>query len=94
MKKLAVSKASEPLSDYVRQVDEGPVLVLTERGKPIAALISMRNLDPESLALSMNSRFMEIIERSRRRHEREGGISSDEMRRRLGLPPKRSRRKS
>ena len=41
--------------------------------------------DSESVSLVNNPRFLAIIERSRIRHEREGGISSDEMRRRLGL---------
>ena len=33
-------------------------------------------------------RFLAIIERSRARQKAEGGLSSDEMRRRLGLRPK------
>ncbi len=41
--------------------------------------------DWESISLSTNPEFMAIIERSRVRHRTEGGISSDEMRRRLGL---------
>jgi hypothetical protein len=41
--------------------------------------------DLESLSLSTNPDFLDIIEKSRRRHEREGGISSAEMRRRLGV---------
>ena len=33
----------------------------------------------ESISLSLNPDFMEIIDRSRRRQEKEGGISSEEM---------------
>jgi hypothetical protein len=40
--------------------------------------------DMESLSLSLNPDFMEIIERSRQRQDEEGGISSEEMRRRFG----------
>ncbi len=43
------------------------------------------NDDPETVALSHNPKFLEIIERSRKRMREESGISSDEMRRRLGL---------
>ena len=42
--------------------------------------------ESETVALSTDPKFIAIIERSRLRQEREGGISSDEMRRRLGLP--------
>jgi hypothetical protein len=41
--------------------------------------------DLETLPLSTNRDFLAIIERSRSRFKREGGISSQEMHRRLGL---------
>lgn len=41
--------------------------------------------DLESLPLSTNRDFLAIIERSRSRLKKEGGISSGEMRRCLGL---------
>lgn len=91
MKKVALGNATASLADYARQIDDGPLLV-TERGKPLAALVSVRDADAESLALSMSPKFLAILERSRRRHETEGGISSDEMRRRLGLNRTRSKR--
>jgi hypothetical protein len=39
----------------------------------------------KTISLSTNPQFIAIIERSRARQKAEGGISSDEMRRRLGL---------
>jgi len=39
--------------------------------------------DPETLALSTNRRFIELIERSRTRVRTEGGMTSEEMRRRF-----------
>ena len=39
----------------------------------------------EDILLSINQKFMAMIERSRARHKAEGGISSEGMRRRLGL---------
>lgn len=47
--------------------------------------MAIENADLETVSLSTNPRFIDIIERSRERQEREGGISSAEMRRRLGL---------
>lgn len=87
MKTLELTKATAPLADYVRHMGKGPV-VLTSRHKPIAALILVKNADWEELSLSSNPKFMAMIERARARHKVEGGISSEEMRRRLGLKPK------
>ena len=41
--------------------------------------------DEETVALANNPKFLEILERSRARYKAEGGISLEEMRRRLGL---------
>jgi len=84
MKKMEMEKATAPLLEYARDVRKHPV-VLTVKGKPVAALVSVENADAETVSLSTNSRFLAVIERSRARHRAEGGISSAEMRRRLGL---------
>ncbi|SRR5712692_7751465 len=84
MKKLKITEATASLAEYARQLNHGP-LVVTENGKPIAALVPVEGVDWESLAVGTSPKFLDIIERSRRRHEAEGGISIDEMRERLGL---------
>ena len=84
MKAIEVDQATASLAEYAREVKTEPVL-LTEHGCPVAALFSLENVDLESLSLSTNPQFMEIIEQSRARLAAAGGISSDEMRRRLGL---------
>jgi antitoxin (DNA-binding transcriptional repressor) of toxin-antitoxin stability system len=60
-------------------------VLLTIRGKPVAALVAVANADAETIALSMNDRFLSLIERSRARHKAEGGLSAAKMRKRLGL---------
>lgn len=40
-------------------------------------------IDLESVSLSSNSVFLDLIERSRARHREEGGVSSEELRRRF-----------
>ncbi|MBI4518173.1 MAG: type II toxin-antitoxin system prevent-host-death family antitoxin [Deltaproteobacteria bacterium] len=85
-----MAKATAPLADYVRDVRRQPVVV-TRRGRPVAALMPIENADQETATLSTNPQFLALIERSRRRHRAEGGISSEEMRRRLGVPAKRAR---
>ena len=61
---------------------EGRV-TLTNKGQPVAALVPIDNADLETAALSTNPQFLALIERSRARVRKEGGISSEEMRRRV-----------
>lgn len=82
VKKVEVTDATESLATYVRKADAGPVVV-TEAGRPVAALILLENTDLETVALSTDPEFLEIIQRSRTRHAQERGLSSAEMRRRL-----------
>ena len=84
MKTLEMAKATKSLATYARNMKKGPV-VLTANGKPVAALIIIRKTDLETIQLSTNPKFMALIRRSRVRQKAEGGISSAEMRRRLGL---------
>src|SRR6266581_4578957 len=96
MKTIEIAKAHRPLSDYAKQVSR-EVLVVVRKGKPLAVLSSAKCMDAESIALANNPKFFAIIERSRARHEAEGGISAEEVRRRLAIPlpkgrSKRSRR--
>ena len=88
MKTVEVEDAAASLAQYVRGVKKKPV-ILTRKGKPVAALVSVEGADWESLSLSTNPRFMEIIEESRKQLRTEGGIPSAEVRRRFGLtkPP-------
>ena len=85
MKMVEVKQATAPLRDYARDAQKEPVIV-TEHGRPIAALMPVTNADSETVGLSTNPQFLQLIERSRRRQDTEGGISSAEMRRRLGTP--------
>jgi len=80
---VEISDAVESLAEYARQASPGPVVV-TRNGQPLAVIVSAEDADMESISLSLNPDFMEIIERSRKRQESEGGISSEEMRRKFG----------
>jgi hypothetical protein len=83
-KTVQLSKATESLAAYIRDLDGGPILV-TDRGRTIAAIISVNNADAETISLSQNPKFHTIINRSRARQKREGGLSSQEMRQRFGI---------
>jgi antitoxin (DNA-binding transcriptional repressor) of toxin-antitoxin stability system len=70
------------LAEYAEDIGAGPV-VLTNHGDPVAVLVSIENADLETVSLSTNQQFLDIIERSRTRVRAEGGVSSEEMRRRF-----------
>ncbi len=84
MKTLEMTKEDRVLAQYAQCARKEPV-ILTKRGKPIAALVSMAGVDWETISLSTNPKFLEILRRSGERYKKEGGISSAEMRRRFGL---------
>lgn len=84
MKIVEIAEANQTLAEYASGLTEEPVII-TSNGQPIAALVTLENVDMETISLSSNPRFIELIERSRARRRSESGISSTEMRRRLGL---------
>ena len=84
MKTLEMEKATGSLADYVKIISEEPI-ILTVDGRPAAALISLENADFETITLSTNSDFVALIEGSRKLYKDDGGISSDEVRRQLGI---------
>jgi prevent-host-death family protein len=85
MKTIEINDASSPLAQYVPGARKEP-LVVVKNGKPVVAIFSVDGMDQESLSLSTNPEFLGMLERSRERYRVEGGLSTDEVRRRLGLP--------
>ena len=84
MKIIDLAEATETLAVYAAAVTQEPVIITVD-GKPVAALVAIENADLETVSLSTNPAFLALIERSRARHQAEGGLSSTEVRRRLGL---------
>ncbi len=79
---LDITEATKPLAEYAQKADLGPI-VITADGQPLAVIIDAEAIDLEALSLSTNPQFLNLIEKSRKHQEKEGGISSDEMRRLL-----------
>lgn len=86
MKTLDIGNATGTLAELARRPDREP-LILTVAGKPVAVLLPVKDADVETVSLSFNPQFLAIIEDSRRSQEREGGLTTDELRREFGLPP-------
>ena len=84
MKTIGMTEATGPLAEYAQDVSKEPVIVTVD-GKPVAALLPIENADSETVTLSIHPQFLALIERSRARQRIEGGISAQEMHRRLGL---------
>jgi PHD/YefM family antitoxin component YafN of YafNO toxin-antitoxin module len=78
MRTIELTTASRPLSDYARDLGD-EVVILTSRRKPVAALVSLSNIERETLALGMSAEFMEIIRRAREEFSSGRRLSLGEM---------------
>jgi len=84
VKTVEMGDVADSFADLVRQARTEPI-VITLRGKPVAALTAIgANTDIESLVVSNDPRFKALIERSRARNPPGTGLSTAEVRRRLG----------
>lgn len=78
MKKIELTQATEALAEYVKNIEDEPV-VIVHRGVALAALVPLGSMDYESIERANNPRFLAILKESRSSYEREGGISSEEV---------------
>lgn len=91
MKRINLSSADRPLSDYAADLcDE--IVLLTRRNRAVAAIVPLKNVDRESLALSHHPEFLEVIARSRTEFALGKKISLAEMKRAV-MPTKPSNRR-
>jgi hypothetical protein len=87
MKTLEIALASKPLYEYAKELSDD-IIVLTSDNEPIAAVVSLKNVDSadlELLALSTTPEFMEIIEKSRKELRSGKKLSLEEMEREFQL---------
>jgi antitoxin (DNA-binding transcriptional repressor) of toxin-antitoxin stability system len=84
---LRLSSARRPLADYIADF-RNETVVVTEGDRAVAAIVPLKNVDRESLALSQHPEFLELIARSRADFAAGRTISLEEMKRRV--LPKRS----
>ena len=81
MKTIKLSQASRPLAEYARELND--ITVLTENGKPVAAIVPLQGVDRETLALSGHPEFLALIARSRADFAAGRSLSLAEMRKAL-----------
>jgi len=79
MKTIDIATASKPLSEYAQELGD-EVLVLVSDKTPIAALVSLKETDRESLALSTNAEFLALINKARQEFRAGKKLSFEAMR--------------
>jgi PHD/YefM family antitoxin component YafN of YafNO toxin-antitoxin module len=85
MKTIRMPKELQPLLK-VAEASEQDTVVFTDRRRPVAALVSLRKVDRESLALSTNPQFWRIIETARNEIRAGRSISLEALERKFGIP--------
>ena len=91
MTTFELSTLPKAVASRARSAAKRPV-VLTERGRPVAAIVAVDRFGAECLSLGVNPRFLAMLDASRRRAVKEGCLSLDEVRRLLGIPRSTRRR--
>lgn len=77
MKIASVADVKARLSEYLRESQQGPVVV-TRNGKAVAVLLAVRDDEElERLILAHSPRFQAILRKSREQVAKTGGIPHD-----------------
>ena len=93
MKAMKLPKEIESLLDVAEAAEE-ETLVFTKKRRPVAALVSLKKVDRESLALSINPQFLRIIETARKEIRAGKTVSLEALEKKYGVgaPNKRIER--
>ena len=63
MRKVSIRQASRTLGQYASELED-EIVVVTMGQRAVAALVPLKNVDRESLALSSHPEFLELIRRA------------------------------
>ncbi len=91
MKTIELSSASRSLAEYASELNE-EIVLLTDGSRPVAAIVPLKGVDQESLALSTHPEFLDLISRSRAEFAAGHKLSLDEMKRAMLTHPKANKR--
>ncbi len=79
MKIASVADVKARLSAYLKESEQGPVVV-TRNGKAVAVLLAVTDDDElERLLLGHSPKFQALLDKSRRQIEKTGGIPHDQF---------------
>jgi prevent-host-death family protein len=95
LKIASVAEVKAQLSAYLKESEQGPVIV-TRNGKPVAALLAVRDDEElERLVLGHSPRLRAVLEAARQQIRRGEGISHEDFWREVDEEePGKERRKS
>jgi hypothetical protein len=91
VRKMTLAQASRPLAQYASELKD-EIVVVTKGRRAVAALLPLKNVDRESLALSTHPEFMKLVKRARAEFRAGKTVSLEEMRVRLRQSRSASRR--
>ncbi len=80
MKEIAIDNL-----DFLADNNSKNPILLTKKGKPVSLIIPLDNVDLETLSLSINPEFIELIEKARQSQQQEGRIMINDVRKELGI---------
>lgn len=60
MKIVDITEANTFLAEYIKSLSE-ELIIITNKGEPIAALVNLKNVDLETISHSSNSEFIQMI---------------------------------
>ena len=79
MRIASIADIKARFSAYVKDSEEGPVIV-TRNGKPVAVLVSLEDEDEiERLVLAYSPKFQGILQAARQQIREEGGIEHEDF---------------
>ncbi len=85
MKTVQMPKELRPLLEFA-EASAPETLVFTEKRRPVAALVSLRKVDRESLAFSTKPEFWKIIERAGKEIRAGKTTTLEALERKFGTP--------
>jgi prevent-host-death family protein len=92
MKITSVAEMKSQLSSYVREAEQGPVVV-TRNGKPVAVLLGVTDEDElDRLVLAYSPKFRGILDAARQRIRGGKGIPHEDFWEEVESPPNRKER--
>ena len=79
MKIAPVAQMKAHLSAYLKESEEGPIIV-TKNGKPVAVLLGISDEEEiERLLLAYSPKFQSILDRGRQQVQEAGGVPHDDF---------------
>ena len=91
MTRAKVSELKARLSAYLKESEQGPVVV-TRNGKAVAVLLAVSDDDElERLVLAHSPKFQALLDKSRRQIEEAGGIPHDQFWREVKAESRKSK---